>query len=106
MNYLLDTCIWRDYFEDRRGFKDENLGGYASKLILKVIKTNSKIFYSDSLIIELSLKYSVDEINKLLDFFFLTGILIKIEITQKEYTEAKFIASQRNLPLVDCLNAV
>lgn len=42
--YILDTCIWRDFYEDRYGQGRRPLGKYASKFFMKILKTKIKYF--------------------------------------------------------------
>lgn len=55
---------------------------------------------------ELKKDYKEKEIYDMLNLLFLNKVLVKIEITKEEYSEAKKLAQERNLPFVDCLNAV
>lgn len=104
--YLLDTCIWRDFYENRISKIGRPLGIYASNLIRKILKNKDEIFYSDSLIWELKRRYSEEEIKDLLNILFLTKTLVKIEIKKEEHLEARKLAQERTIPYVDCLNAV
>ncbi|MFC1733265.1 type II toxin-antitoxin system VapC family toxin [candidate division KSB1 bacterium] len=105
-SYYLDTCIWRDYLEERHTLSGRPLGEYAAKFFQKIIKSRDKILFSDSIIIELKRKYSLEEINQILNLLFLIGILNKIIITKDEFTEAKQLAIAREIPLGDCLHAI
>lgn len=104
--YLLDTCIWRDFYEDRFSNKGRYLGQSAHDLFMKIIKNNDKIYFSVSLVKELSIKYNDKEIFDMLNILFFTNSLIKIEVTKTEINEAKIISKKRNLPFTDCLCAV
>jgi len=50
--------------------------------------------------------YDKNEINEMLNLLFMSNILLKVEITKEEYLEAKELSEKRELPFVDCLNAV
>lgn len=104
--YLLDTCVWRDFYEDRFSKSGRPLGQYATDLFIKILKNKDKIVFSEALIWELKKDYKEKEIYDMLNLLFLNKILVKIEITKEEYSEAKKLAQERNLPFVDCLNAV
>lgn len=106
VEYLIDTCIWRDFYEDRFSKVGKHLGKYATDLFVKIIKNKDKILFSESLIWELKKDYCEEEINDMLNFLFLSKILIKIEIKKEEYLEAKKLSQERNLPFIDCLNAI
>ena len=47
--YFLDTCIWRDFYEDRFGKTGRPLGKYASNLFMKILKNKDKIVFSESM---------------------------------------------------------
>ena len=104
--YWFDTCIWRDFYEDRFSKTGNPLGEYATNAFMKMFRKGSKVLFSESLIRELHKDYKKDEINEMLNFLFLSNILIKIEITKEEYLEAKELSEKRKLPFVDCLNAI
>lgn len=104
--YFLDTCIWRDFYEDRIGFFGKPLGDLAAALIIKITKTKNTILFSETLFWELKKDYSLIEIKNMLNFLFISRVLIKVEITKEEYAEAKILAEKKNVPFVDCLNAV
>ncbi|MFH2028959.1 MAG: hypothetical protein ABIJ08_07490 [Nanoarchaeota archaeon] len=104
--YLIDTCIWRDFYENRTSKIGRPLGSYASHLFQTILKNKDKVYYSDSLVWELKKRYSEEEIKDLLNVLFLTKTLIKIEIKNEEHLEAKKLAQERNIPYVDCLNAI
>ena len=103
--HWFDTCIRRDFYEDRFSKTGSPLGEYATNAFMKIFKRGNKVLFSESLIRELYKDYGKDEINKMLNFLFMSNILIKIEITKEEYLEAKELSEKRKLPFVDCLNA-
>ena len=49
MKYYLDTCIWRDYFENRED-KYRPLGEWEFRLIKKIIAEELEILFSDLII--------------------------------------------------------
>ena len=104
--YLIDTCVWRDYFEERISKIGNRLGDHASKLLLDILSKNDKVIYSDSLIWELKKDYTQDEITSMFSFLLAVGKIEKIEITKEEISQAKKLGDERDLPLVDCLNAL
>ena len=104
--YFLDTCIWRDFYEDRFGQRGRPLGKYAADLFMKIMKKKDQILFSKSLVMELKIDYGEQEIMDMLNILFMSKILTKVEITKEEYVEAKELSQKRNLPFVDCLNAV
>jgi predicted nucleic acid-binding protein len=104
MRYYLDTSIWMDVYEDRKGFKSEPLGDYALKL-LGMLKANKIILVvTDILIKELELNYSIPEINGMMNLF--NDITEKVMTTTKQFDEAKRIAKERNVPMGDVLHSI
>ncbi len=104
--YWLDTCIWRDFYEDRFSKAGNPLGEYATNAFMKILKKRDKILFSESLTRELSRDYGEKDINDMLNLLFMGGTLIRVEITKEEYQEARELSEKRKLPFVDCLNAV
>ena len=102
--YYIDTSIWMDLYEDRKGYNNEPLGDYAFKL-LSVIKTRKdKLIITDLLIRELEINYSVPEINGMMKLF--EDIIEKIIINKEQMEEASKIAKERNVPSGDVLHAI
>jgi len=77
-----------------------------TKLFFKIIKNKDKILFSNTLILELKKDYKKEEIYNMLNLLFLNKILIRINITKEEYKEAKELSKKRNIPFIDCLNAI
>src|SRR3989344_4225144 len=84
--YYIDTCIWRDYFEDRRD-KFRPLGEWALRMLRAIIEDNDIILYSEIVEDELRKAYSQKEIT---DIFSLVPpeIFIKVEISENQRKEA------------------
>ena len=104
--YFLDTCIWRDFYEDRFSKSGKPLGKYATDLFIKILNGKDKILYSETLFWELNKDYDQNEIKDMLNFLLISKVLAKLEITKEEFIEAKELSQKRNLPLVDCINAI
>lgn len=104
--YLFDTCVWRDFYESRSGKTGTPLGKYATNLFIKILKKKDNILFSKALVWELKKDYAEDEVNDMLNLLVLNKILINLEITKDEHLEAKKLSQERNLPYVDCLNAI
>lgn len=104
--FYLDTCIWRDFYEDRFSRSGKPLGKYATELFMNIIKNKDKILFSESIIFELRRDYSIEEIKNMLSLLFFDGILIRIDITPEETAEARLLSEKRGLPFIDCLHAV
>ncbi|MBI2136713.1 PIN domain-containing protein [Candidatus Woesearchaeota archaeon] len=104
--YLLDTCIWRDFYENRFSRSGNPLGEYASKLFIKIIKDHDTILYSEALIRELKIDYDEKDIFDMLNVLLFSKVLERIDITKEQFNEAKKLAEDRDIPFVDCLCAV
>jgi len=104
--YLLDTCIWRDFYENRFSKMGRPLGKYATELFMRILKNKDKILFSEALFLELKRDYGQEDIKDMLNLLFLNKTLVKIEITKEEYLEAKNLSQKRNIPFIDCLNAI
>jgi len=102
--YYIDTSIWMDLLEDRKGYNNEPLGDYALKLFSLIKAKKSTLIISDILIRELEGYYSLEEINGMMLPF--QKIIEKIIATKEQRIEARKIAEERNLPPGDCLHAI
>ena len=102
--YYIDTSIWMDLYDDRKGFNNEPLGDYALKLFSSIRTKKSKLIITDILIRELEMNYSVEEINGMMKPF--ENIIEKIIATREQRDEAKKIAEERNIPPGDVLHAI
>ncbi len=102
--YIIDTSIWVDLYEDRKGYNNEPLGDFAFKLLVKIKSKESAIVLTDFLIKELETIYSVAEINGMFKPF--DNILKKAVATEKQREEAKNIAKERDVPAGDALHAI
>lgn len=102
--YLIDTAIWIDLYEDRKGYSGEALGEYAWKLLAKIQASKDTIIVSDLLIVELRIRYSPEQITSMLLFF--ESRIERITATEAEWHEADRLAIERNIPRGDALQAV
>ena len=102
--YIIDTAIWVDLYEDRKGFSDEPLGDFALKLLVKIKAQAQIIVLSDLLVRELEMNYSMPAINGMFKPF--ESITQKIIASKEQRTEAKRIAAERNVPPGDALHAI
>jgi|SRR3989338_2632137 len=90
-DFYLDTSIWLDFYE-KRGANGEA----ALKLILKIINTDLRVFYSDLHIKEFKkLGYSQNEIDALFSIVKPKN-LRHVHIYREQKEEAKNIARKRN----------
>lgn len=102
--YLIDTSIWVDLYEDRKGFYNEPLGDYALKILSMIQAKGDVIALTDLLIRELESSYSMPQINGLFKLF--QKNVNKIIATAEQREEAKKIAVERNIPAGDALHAI
>ena len=104
--YIIDSCIWRDFYEDRVSRSGRPLGKYAYDLFVKIFKKNDIILYSEGLIWELRKDHSEEAVNEMLNLIMHIGALTRIEITDEENAESRELSEKRSIPCLDCLNAV
>jgi predicted nucleic acid-binding protein len=102
--YYLDTSIWMDMYEDRKGYCGEPIGYYAFRLIAIIKNSKSRLIISDILIKELLNNYSFEQINSMLKPF--EKFIDHINSTKYQIEEAESISKQRNLPKGDVLHAI
>ncbi|QQG38720.1 MAG: PIN domain-containing protein [Candidatus Woesearchaeota archaeon] len=102
--YYIDTAIWVDLYENRKGYAGEPLGDFAFKLFVIIKAKQNKIVITDLTIRELEMNYSIPEINGMMKPF--EAILEKVIASEDQCNEAKKIAEERNVPRGDALHAV
>jgi predicted nucleic acid-binding protein len=102
--YLIDTSIWVDLHEDRKGYQNEPLGDFAFNLFCKIKAKEDKVVITDLTIRELEMNYSIPEINGMMKPF--EAILEKLVASKEQRDEAKKIAQERNIPKGDALHAI
>ena len=102
--YYVDTSIWMDLLEGRIGYRGEKLGDYALRFFAFLKSTKRRLVVSDLLVFELKRNYSSENI---IGFFLpYQDIIKRVFFSQKEYSEAKKLAKERNLPLGDALHSI
>lgn len=102
--YYVDTTIWIDLYEDRKGYNNEPLGDFALKLFSLIKGRNAILVISNVLIRELERKCSMNEIKGMMKPF--EKNIEKIIATKEQYEESKKISLERDLPLGDALQAI
>ena len=102
--FYVDTSIWMDLLEDRKGYNGEPLGEYALKLFSLIKIKKNRLVITDLLIKELESNYSIEEINGMILPF--KKIIEKILTAAQQYCEAKQLAKERNIPPGDVLHAI
>lgn len=104
--YLVDTCVWRDFYEDRTSKSGNPIGKYATVFFMKLLKRKDKIIFSEGLLRELRIDYNQKDINDMLNILIQCNVLTKIDVSKTEFLEAKQLSEKRRLPFMDCLNSV
>jgi predicted nucleic acid-binding protein len=104
--YYLDSCIWRDHYEDRFGPGGRPLGRYATKLVMKIMKDRSSILVSDVVVRELSKEFGEEGINDMFKLLSLIGLVKMVNFSKKDAVEAERLARTKNIPIPDALHAV
>ena len=102
--YYLDSCIWRDYFENRSD-KFRPLGDWAFRLLRKAILDSALIIYSELVEDELKIAYSEEEISEIFSVV-PEEILLKVDISKAQLTEAIQFSKKTNFPVKDMLHAI
>jgi predicted nucleic acid-binding protein len=106
MDYYFDTCIWIDFFEDRKNLVGKNLGKPAYDAIFKITSHNNKIIISDIIHIELENVVDKNYLENELKILLMSGFLKTAYSTQEDRAYANKIASEKNVPFGDALNAI
>jgi predicted nucleic acid-binding protein len=104
--YLVDTCVWRDFYEHRFSKSGNPIGKYANEFFMKILDRKDKVVFSEGLFRELYTGYSKEDADNMLNLFIACNILKRIDITISESIEAENLSKNRNIPFIDCLNAV
>lgn len=100
MRYYVDTCIWRDYWENcSDGIRP--LGEFAFNFF-KNLDAEDVVYYSDLIIAELSIKYTPDQIQEIFSIVKAQNSVISSEILHKAYIIAKAFA----VPVNDAIHAL
>lgn len=83
--YYLDTCIRRDFYEDRTSKTGLPFGRYASELFTRIMERKYKILFSEALVWELKKDYNEKDIIDMLNLLFISKVLIKVDIKKEEH---------------------
>ena len=102
--YYDDTCIWRDYYENRSD-KLKPLGEFALLFFNNVIKNKDIILISDVIIDELSINYSLEQINLIFKVIKENNLLIKINLDKKIMNDAYLLHADLKLGKGDAINS-
>jgi hypothetical protein len=104
MKFYLDTSIWIDFYEDRKGYNDEPIGEYAWKLLSMIMSESHQIVLSNINLFELQKYFSAEDINGMFRQF--ENIIIKVFHTKEQFILAGKISAERNVPRGDVLHAL
>lgn len=105
-SFYLDSCIWRDYYENRFGQKGRPIGRSALYFLAKIIEKKEIIFFSELTIKELKSYLLDDNINEMFNILFHSNIMYKISMNKEDYKKAKELAWLRNIPASDAAHAI
>lgn len=100
--YYIDTCIWRDYFEDRSD-NLRPLGEWAFRLIRKAVEEGIEVIFSDLIKEELLKEYSEEKIK---DIISIVPDITWIEATEEHRAEGRAIAQRLGIPDFDVMHAI
>ena len=102
--FYLDTCIWRDYFEDRKdGIRP--LGEFAFQLLKNCEKHGCNVLYSNLVVQELRAHYSKERVAEVFSSF--KHLLVEVQISNEQISEArKIVSSTQGTHLKDALHAI
>jgi predicted nucleic acid-binding protein len=102
--YYIDTCIWRDYFENRED-KLRPLGEWAFRLIQKIVEEEDVIIISSLVKEELLKGYSE---KKLMGLLSLVPEKITLTIAPNKHHDrlAESLMRESGLPFTDALHAI
>lgn len=101
MKYYVDTCIWRDYWEDRSdGLRP--LGEFAYKFFMN-LKHDDMILYSDVIIAELSNDFDSEMISRIFSIV-PKSCLMFVRSDFGMRIDARKLSLQQDIPFGDALN--
>jgi len=92
--YLVDTCVWRDFYEDRTSKSGNPIGTYATDFFMKIMRRKDKVLFSEGLARELSIDYNQKDIDDMLNILMKCNVLAKIDIQKAEFLEAKQLSEE------------
>ncbi|MFO8016244.1 MAG: PIN domain-containing protein [Candidatus Woesearchaeota archaeon] len=102
--FYLDTCIWRDYLEDRKD-RFRPLGEWAHRLIRKIIDDSEIIIISDILLKELGRDLTDDQIRNMLGII-PVQLIMNVYHTETQARLAMGIKKRNKIPFNDALHSV
>ena len=103
--FYLDTCIWRDYLENRSD-RFRPLGEWAFQLLKKMIQEQDIVIISDHLVTELRNIAPSEEHLKNALAIIPPSLRLKYELTVEQFDEARSLSAKTRLHLSDAIHAV
>jgi predicted nucleic acid-binding protein len=104
LKYYIDTCIWIDFVENRKGYFGENLARYAEELFNKIILQKDIIIISN--IVKIELRSKMDKLKGIIFLLDSVKVIEKIFATSEDAIEAKTLLEKFNIPFPDALHFV
>ena len=102
--YYLDTCIWIDYFENRKD-RFRPLGEWALRAINEIINEEGIILISSLNHKELKKFYTEEKIHKMVSH--IPAVLLKMVFySESQKNEAILTAKMLGIPVSDALHAI
>lgn len=102
--YYVDTCIWRDYWENRSD-NLRPLGEFAVKFFNKIVENEDIIIISDLIIKEMRIAYNDEVIYKIFSII-PEDLLDMIIFTKEQLLRAKQLLLVSGIPLNDALHII
>ncbi|MFH1506389.1 MAG: PIN domain-containing protein [archaeon] len=103
--YYVDSCIWRDYYENRTD-KYRPLGVWAFEFFKRAVENKDTILYSEFIVNELSHFFEKEIIKDIFSIVSEEGILKKIEITDIHKKEAVKLHKKLKIPFGDAMHTI
>jgi predicted nucleic acid-binding protein len=104
VKYYLDSCIWRDFLENRAD-NYRPLGDWALALIKKIIAEEGTFVISEIVIKELRSRFTRNQLNPIYAAI-PNALILNTTHTTIQLIYARKLQLQRNIPLPDALHAV
>ena len=104
--YYLDTCIWRDFHENRIGSGGKPLGKIAFSFIIQCAKKKEDIIISDKVISELHGQYSQDEVESLFKSLAMVVQTVRMNVQKDDILNAEALSRKHDIPRSDALHAI
>ncbi len=104
MRFYLDSSIWIDLYENRKGYLNEPWGDFAWKLLCLIMSEKHKLILTNLVVRELEVYYSSEELNGLFRPY--ENLIEKIMFSIAQRNEAQILGKSRNIPPNDALHAV